>query len=160
MILRGEISAEEDLSIEGQVEGIVRCGGTVLVLPSGKVSANISADSVVISGYVRGNIAAANQIEIRSSGDLVGDIKCSRVSIEDGARFRGNIEIQKRWDAHRDLAVEGSLEAEEFDRIAESDIVQGHYTTFKDDANLEEQFLRMRSKSSKFSHGRAVMESH
>jgi cytoskeletal protein CcmA (bactofilin family) len=128
----GNVFAGEDLSIAGKVEGSIQCRGTVVVLSNGHVLASIMADSVVIIGSDEGAVEAANQIDIREGAKLVGDIKCSRIIIEDGAYFKGSINIQSRQETRHALAVQGSAEAEEFDRIAESDISEGRYTTFEE----------------------------
>jgi cytoskeletal protein CcmA (bactofilin family) len=142
----GKIFAREDLSIAGRVKGTIQCRGAVVVLSGGQVLASIMADSVVISGSVEGAVEATDQIDIRKGANLVGDIKCSRIVIEDGAYFKGMIDIQSRRETQGALAVEGSPEAEEFDRIAESDVSDGRYTTFFENAaSLERVFSGKRS---------------
>jgi len=67
----------------------------VSVGPNGKVAANISARDVVVMGKVRGNIAATDRVEVRVEGSLTGDVTTARISIEDGAYFKGGIDIRK-----------------------------------------------------------------
>jgi cytoskeletal protein CcmA (bactofilin family) len=93
MNIKGEISTREELLIEGEVEGTVESHSVLTVGPNGKVRSNIKAREVVIYGSVRGNIEATEKIAIREQGSLVGDIKTSGISIDDGAYFKGSIDI-------------------------------------------------------------------
>lgn len=99
VVIRGELSGSEDLYIDGQVEGIIELREHHLTVgPNGRVQANIDANHVVILGSVCGNIRAFDCVEIRKSGSLVGDIVAARIVIEDGAFFKGGIDIQKSGD--------------------------------------------------------------
>ena len=93
MEIKGEIRSREELMVEGDVEGIVESHSTVTVGPNGKVKANIKAREVAIFGSVRGNIEVAEKIAIREKGSLIGDIKTAGISIDDGAYFKGSIDI-------------------------------------------------------------------
>lgn len=96
VLVRGELSGSEDLYIDGQVEGTIELREHNLsVGPNGRVEANINAKEVVILGTVKGTVRTADRIEIRKSGSLVGDCVAARVIIEDGAYFKGSIDIQK-----------------------------------------------------------------
>jgi cytoskeletal protein CcmA (bactofilin family) len=160
IILRGDVSSEEDIRIEGQVIGSIRSSGTVFVLASGNVYANISADSVVIDGVVRGNLDVANRIDVCSNGTLEGDAQCARIAVADGAYITGKIETRGAQESHDELAVEGSRLAEELDRIAELDIAHERYTTLKGPASLEELSLRRRSMASQVDQRQAVVKSY
>jgi cytoskeletal protein CcmA (bactofilin family) len=84
------------LYIDGKVEGAINLpGNRVTVGRNGQVSANISAREVVVLGKVRGNINASDRVDIRSEGSLTGDVIAQRISIEDGAFFKGGIDIRK-----------------------------------------------------------------
>jgi len=93
MEIKGEIRSREELMVEGDVEGTVESQSTVTVGPNGKVKANIRAREVAIYGSVRGNIEVAEKIAIREKGSLIGDIKTAGISIDDGAYFKGSIDI-------------------------------------------------------------------
>jgi cytoskeletal protein CcmA (bactofilin family) len=96
LVIKGEISGSETLYIDGQVEGSVNMpGNRVLVGRNGNVAANIAAREVVVLGKVHGNINASDRVDIRSEGALTGDVVAQRISIEDGAYFKGGIDIRK-----------------------------------------------------------------
>jgi cytoskeletal protein CcmA (bactofilin family) len=96
LIVKGEVTGSESLYIDGKVEGAINLpGNRVTVGRNGQVSANISAREVVVLGKVRGNINASDRVDIRSEGSLTGDVIAQRISIEDGAFFKGGIDIRK-----------------------------------------------------------------
>ncbi len=96
LVIKGEVTGSESLYIDGRVEGSINLpGNRVTVGRNGVVSANISAREIVILGKVRGNMAASDRFDIRSEGSLTGDITAQRVSIEEGAYFKGGIDIRK-----------------------------------------------------------------
>ena len=96
LVIKGEVSGSESLYIDGRVEGSINLpGNRVTVGRNGVVSANITAREIVILGKVRGNMNASDRFDIRSEGSLTGDIVAQRVSIEEGAFFKGAIEINK-----------------------------------------------------------------
>jgi cytoskeletal protein CcmA (bactofilin family) len=93
MQIKGEIRTHEELLVEGEVEGSLESHSLLTVGPNGKVKANIRAREVVIFGSVRGNVEVTEKIAIREQGSLVGDIKTAGISIDDGAYFKGSIDI-------------------------------------------------------------------
>lgn len=94
IVLKGEMSANEDLVIEGQFEGTVNLQDHCLTVGSnGKVKAEIQARQVVILGSVNGNVNAREKIEVRRSGNVTGDLTSASISIEEGAYFKGSIDI-------------------------------------------------------------------
>ena len=93
MTIKGEIRAKEELLVEGEVEGTLESQSLLTVGPNGKVKANIKAREVVIYGSVRGNVEVMEKIAIREQGSLIGDIKSAGISIDDGAYFKGSIDI-------------------------------------------------------------------
>ena len=100
LIVKGEVSGSESLYIDGKVEGAINLpGNRVTVGRNGQVAANISAREVVVLGKVRGNIQASDRVDIRSEGSLTGDVIAQRISIEDGAFFKGGIDIRKPGNA-------------------------------------------------------------
>jgi cytoskeletal protein CcmA (bactofilin family) len=96
VVIKGELSGSEDLYIDGQVEGKIELQGNSLTVgPNGQVRANVNAKSVVVQGKVDGSIRATDRTELRKSAVITGDIATQRISIEDGAYFKGKVDIQK-----------------------------------------------------------------
>ncbi len=94
--VKGQIYAREDLTIDGEVEGTVECHEHRLTIgPNARVQAGLKAREIVIQGSIQGNVEAADKIDIKKEAKLVGDIKTSRIVIEDGAYFKGSIDISK-----------------------------------------------------------------
>ena len=96
----GQIFTKEDLEIDGDVEGTIESQDNKITIgQTGRVQADIKACNVVILGQVQGNVAASDKVDIRKHAKLVGDISTSRISIEDGAVFKGSIDIIKKDSA-------------------------------------------------------------
>ncbi len=96
LFIKGEISGSESLFIDGKVEGSINLNGNrVTVGRNGQVAASITAREVVVLGKVRGNVTASDRVDIRAEGALTGDVAAARISIEDGAFFKGGIDIRK-----------------------------------------------------------------
>jgi cytoskeletal protein CcmA (bactofilin family) len=94
--INGQIVSQEDLYVDGDVEGTVELNHHKLTIgPNGKVHAAIKAREVVALGSIQGNVEASDKIEIRKDAKLIGDIKTARIIIEDGAYFKGSIDIVK-----------------------------------------------------------------
>lgn len=94
IVLKGELSANEDLVIDGQFEGTVNLQDHCLTVgANGKIKAEIQARQVVICGAVNGNVSAREKVEVRRTGNVTGDLKSASVSIEEGAYFKGSIDI-------------------------------------------------------------------
>ena len=92
----GQIFSKEDLFVDGDLEGTVEALEHKLTIgPNGTVHAGIKAREVVALGTIQGNVEAAERIEIRKDARLVGDIRTARIIIEDGAYFKGSIDIVK-----------------------------------------------------------------
>ncbi len=94
VIVKGQIFSREDLTIDGEVEGTVELQEHRLTIgPNGKVRASVKARELVVLGTVHGDVETTDKIDIRKEAKLVGDIKTARIVIEDGAYFKGNIDI-------------------------------------------------------------------
>ena len=93
MSIKGEIRAREELVVDGEVEGTLESQSQITVGANGKVRANIKAREVIVYGSVRGNVEVAEKIAIRDQGSVVGDIKAAGIGIDDGAYFKGSIDI-------------------------------------------------------------------
>lgn len=96
LFVKGEITGTESLFIDGKVEGSINLpGNRVTVGRNGQVAASVTAREIVILGKVRGNVSATDRVDIRAEGALTGDVAAARISIEDGAFFKGGIDIKK-----------------------------------------------------------------
>ena len=96
LVIKGEVTGSESLYIDGRVEGSISLAGNrVTIGRNGVVAANINAREIVVLGKVRGNLTASDRVDIRSDGSLTGDVVAARISIEDGAYFKGGIDIRK-----------------------------------------------------------------
>ncbi|HUP04863.1 MAG TPA: polymer-forming cytoskeletal protein [Bryobacteraceae bacterium] len=93
MAIKGEIRTREDLLLDGEVEGMLESQSRLTVGPHGKLLGNIKAREVAIYGNVRGNVEVSEKIAICNQGSLIGDIKGAGISIDDGAYFKGRIDI-------------------------------------------------------------------
>ena len=94
--VKGEISGNEDLHIDGSVEGLVQLDDRKLTVgASAKVTADVVAREVAVYGSVKGNLRARDRIEIKKDGSVIGDLTTARIMIEDGAYFKGSIEIDR-----------------------------------------------------------------
>jgi cytoskeletal protein CcmA (bactofilin family) len=107
LLVKGEISGNEDLFIDGTVEGVVRLNErTLMIGPRANVKADITAGAVVVRGHLKGNILARGRIEVRNDGSVTGDLTTPQVFIEEGALFKGSIEIEKSTE--KETALSGS----------------------------------------------------
>lgn len=96
VVVKGQILSREDLTVDGEVEGTVELQEHRLTVgPNGKLQANVKAREIVVFGTIHGNVDAGDRIDIRKDAKLVGDIRTSRIVIEDGAFLKGNIDIVK-----------------------------------------------------------------
>src|SRR6266704_3413638 len=104
--VKGEISGNEDLYIDGTVEGLVQLDEQKLTVEAtANVTADIIAREVVVCGKVRGNVHAKGKIEIKRDGSVIGDLTTAQIIIEDGAYFKGSIEIDRSADKAADNNV-------------------------------------------------------
>jgi len=95
-MIRGQIFSREDLTIDGEVDGSVELQEHRLTVgPHGKLQAGVKAREIVVLGTIHGNVEASDKIDIRKDAKLVGDIKTARIVIEDGAYFKGSIDIAR-----------------------------------------------------------------
>ncbi len=100
VFVKGELTVEEDLTVEGRVEGKIELKNHNLWIgPQGEVNAEIYAKSVIVAGDVIGNIFASELVEIKLSGSVLGNIKCPRISVVDGAKFTGRINTETAAEA-------------------------------------------------------------
>ncbi|MGA3316391.1 MAG: polymer-forming cytoskeletal protein [Candidatus Korobacteraceae bacterium] len=110
--IKGELSGGQDLFVDGEIEGSIEIPGRSLTVgPNGRVRANIQAGSVILYGRVQGEIRATNRVDLRKSASLCGNISTARISIEDGAYFKGAIDICSAERAQK-VAVESEVSDE------------------------------------------------
>ena len=110
--IKGEISGNEDLLIDGSVEGLIQLDERKLTVgATAKLTADIIAREVVVYGSVKGNLRAKDRIEIKKDGSVNGDLTTARNSIEDGAYFKGSIEIDKSAEKEHTSAFSKSATA-------------------------------------------------
>src|SRR5229473_6605340 len=94
VMIKGQIFSREDLTIDGEIDGSVELQEHGLTVgPHGKLQAGVKAREIIVLGTIHGNVDAADKIDIRKDAKLVGDIKAARIVIEDGAYFKGSIDI-------------------------------------------------------------------
>ena len=96
VIIKGELSGSEDLTIEGQVEGKIELNNNILTIgTNAKIKAQVFAKTVVVLGEVTGNLTASEKVDIRDNGSVDGDITSPKVAIAEGAHFRGAIDMNR-----------------------------------------------------------------
>lgn len=97
LVIKGEISAQEPLSIAGRVEGTIDVSGHILTVEQGaSVAADITADGIIVAGEVRGSIAADVRIQLLASAQVDGDLSAPRIAVEDGAIVRGKVHVVRQ----------------------------------------------------------------
>ena len=96
VVIKGELSCGEDLYIDGHVEGTIDPKGNRLTIgPNGRVKANVTARVVVVQGKLEGNIQASDRVDLKQSAVVMGDIATQRISNDEGAYFKGSVNIQR-----------------------------------------------------------------
>ena len=106
VVIKGELSCSEDLYIDGQVEGTIDPKGNRLTIgPTGRVKANVTACAVVVQGKLEGNIQASDRVDLKQSAIVMGDIATQRISIDEGAYFKGSLNVQKEVPKKEVLGV-------------------------------------------------------
>jgi cytoskeletal protein CcmA (bactofilin family) len=93
ILVKGNLEGDEDLTVQGRIEGAIRLSKTLIVEPSGVVKADISVSNAIISGVIVGNLSASDSVEITDTGRMVGDIQAPRVIIVEGALFKGMVDM-------------------------------------------------------------------
>ena len=105
--VKGEVTGDEDILVEGTVEGQIRISRDLRVAASGSVRANVEANSVVVSGEVLGDCTAAVRVDIQATGRLTGNIRAPKIVIAEGAVFRGNSDMSPRQGEARPGVLTG-----------------------------------------------------
>ena len=95
VVIRGELTGNEDLYLDGEIEGNINLRDHKLVIgPNGKIKATITARDIVLHGRVEGNVSATERVELKKACTLIGDVSTQRIVIEDGAYFKGSIDVK------------------------------------------------------------------
>lgn len=113
VVIRGELTGNEDLYLDGEIEGNINLRDHKLVIgPNGKIKATITARDIVLHGKVEGNVSATERVELKKACTLVGDVSTQRIVIEDGAYFKGSIDIkdnkENRSETRKPMAMAAS----------------------------------------------------
>jgi len=101
----GEISGDEDLVVEGHVEGEIRITRDLRVGAGGVIKAKVSAQSVIVSGEIVGDCEATGRVELQATGKLTGNIRAPKIVIAEGALFRGNSDMSGKKDERKEKVV-------------------------------------------------------
>lgn len=111
VVIKGELSGSEDLYLDGQVEGSIELTGNRLTVgPNGRVKANVNTRSAVIQGRLEGNIRAADRVDLKQTAIVLGDIATQRISIEEGAYFKGGVDIQRESPRQEPIKAQVKVE--------------------------------------------------
>ena len=98
--IEGTLTGNEDLTIDGKVQGKIKLSGHSLTIgPNGKIEAGLRAKSVIVEGEVKGNITADDKIQITASGSVDGDLRAPRIALDDGACFAGSVDMGNASEA-------------------------------------------------------------
>lgn len=96
LVINGELSGSEDLYIDGSVQGTIDLKDNRLTVgPNGRIKANVTAKSAVVHGKLEGNITASDRVDLKHSAVVTGDISTQRISIDEGAYFKGGVDIRR-----------------------------------------------------------------
>lgn len=99
MKIIGEVTSDEELYLDGDLEGKLNLSNRLTVGPNSKVNANIKAHEIVVFGNIKGNVESETRVSLRTGASIVGDIKTAGIVIEDGAYFKGGIDISRNGDS-------------------------------------------------------------
>jgi len=110
--IKGELQGDEDLTIDGRVEGKIDLRDHNLTIgPNGKIKADLYANAIIVAGDVTGNAFAAERVEIAPTGRLTGDIASPRITIADGAHFKGSVDMERAGEGTRRTTGASKVEA-------------------------------------------------
>jgi cytoskeletal protein CcmA (bactofilin family) len=101
----GELSGDEDVLVEGQLEGEIRITRDLRVGTGGVVKAKVAAQSIIVSGEIVGDCEASGRVELQSTGKLTGNIRAPKIVIAEGAMFRGNSDMSAKKDERKEKVV-------------------------------------------------------
>jgi cytoskeletal protein CcmA (bactofilin family) len=93
IVINGNLEGDEDLTVQGRIEGSINLTRTIIIEPSGAVKAEVSVNNAIVSGVMVGNLTATDSVEVTETGRMVGDISAPRVIIVEGALFKGKVDM-------------------------------------------------------------------
>jgi cytoskeletal protein CcmA (bactofilin family) len=93
LTIEGEVTSDEEVEVQGTVRGVLTTSDIVSVIPGAAVEADINAASLNVGGQVTGNVNASERVDLQAGGRLIGDVKAARLTIADGASFKGNVDM-------------------------------------------------------------------
>jgi cytoskeletal protein CcmA (bactofilin family) len=99
MKIIGEVTSDEELYLDGDLDGKLNLRNRLTVGPNSKVNANIKATEIIVFGTIKGNVESESRVSLRAGASIVGDIKTAGIVIEDGAYFKGGIDISKNGES-------------------------------------------------------------
>ncbi len=94
LTIEGEVTSDEEVVVHGTLRGTLKCGDVVSVGSGAVIEADVDASSLSVAGHVTGNVNAAERVDLQAGGRLVGDVKAARLTIADGASFKGNVDME------------------------------------------------------------------
>jgi cytoskeletal protein CcmA (bactofilin family) len=160
-VIKGELTSTESLYVEGRIEGMIHLAGSRLTVgKTAEITADIEAREIIVLGKVRGNCRASDRVDIRNGGSLMGNVITPRISIDDGACFKGGVEIRNPAEVNRRVvAVGGSVPAESYDRKAEESSSQGQHLKREDGSDEDDALPKWKLEERK-SAARKTVETH
>jgi cytoskeletal protein CcmA (bactofilin family) len=111
MKIIGEVTSDEELYLDGDLDGKLNLRNRLTVGPNGKVNANIKAQEIIVFGTIKGNVESESRVSLRTGASIVGDIKTAGIVIEDGAYFKGGIDISKNGEGKQAPKAQASAPA-------------------------------------------------
>ena len=116
MKIVGEVTSDEELYLDGDLDGKLDLRNRLTVGPNSKVNANIKAQEIIVFGTIKGNVESETRVSLRTGASIVGDIKTAGIVIEDGAYFKGGIDISKNGESKSAPKAQGAPPAKNIDR--------------------------------------------
>jgi cytoskeletal protein CcmA (bactofilin family) len=108
MKIIGEVTSDEELYLDGDLDGKLILRNRLTVGPNSKVNANIKAQEIIVFGTIKGNVESESRVSLRTGASIVGDIKTAGIVIEDGAYFKGGIDISKNGESKSPPKAQGA----------------------------------------------------
>jgi cytoskeletal protein CcmA (bactofilin family) len=160
-VIKGEVTSTESLYIEGRIEGMIHLADSRLTVgKTGEVIADIDAREIIVLGKVRGNCRASDRVDIRNGGCLMGNVITPRISIDEGASFKGGVEIRNPREVNpRAVAVGGSVPAASQEKRAEESSSQGRSLKREDGSDDDDALPKWKLEERK-SAARKTVETH
>jgi cytoskeletal protein CcmA (bactofilin family) len=110
VVIRGEVKGNEDLFVDGRIEGTISLSESRLTIgPNAVLAADLTARDVLVLGQVQGNIIAGGRVELRAGCSVIGDVRAQRLAIEDNAVFRGKVDLTQGASSANRASAEAAL---------------------------------------------------